>query len=410
QEDLNQKKRSTAFQLPEQPASLTTTLERSPHHILMPRKRGRRGRPPKLVHWLDDSPSKLMRDVFSRTTRAVNSNHPRLRRIWRIRDAWLEKGKECRGKIPPGAFRRQKPGRPIPEWNIRPGSLRRTPLARENICHIYAIVNLRNGKTYVGRTSKSPYVRLQEHSKSGDTLGKAIMMDDSKFVVVILEEFPRYFPCIVNFNSVQSHWINGGNSWIHRLDTLREGYNTRREKAKPCYPHIPSHGFGTRPVKRSRHGVRVSEINGGYQDKRTFSSRDWKRRVDYFTGLVNNKPHLVEKYISKLAPKTLLRMIKHVGQQGIPGNVQQAFNTLRKHFLKSFPPPEIKERKIPKLVVTGFTSEISNVVPLRGLFMRPNILSNIPPSCQEFRECIIKSVLCFKYGWRHNGLFISEYN
>ena len=36
-EDLNQKKRSTAFQLPEQPASLattlTTTLDRSPHHI-----------------------------------------------------------------------------------------------------------------------------------------------------------------------------------------------------------------------------------------------------------------------------------------------------------------------------------------------------------------------------------------
>ena len=106
----------------------------------------------------------------------------------------------------------------------------------------------------------------------------------------------------------------------------------------------------------------------------------------------------METYISKLAPKTLLRMIKHVGQQGIPRNVQQAFNVLRRHSLKPFPPPEIKERKIPKLIVTGFTSEISNGVPLRGLLMRPNILSHIPSSCRAFRECNIKSVPCFTYG------------
>ena len=99
----------------------------------------------------------------------------------------------------------------------------------------------------------------------------------------------------------------------------------------------------------------------------------------------------MDTYISKLAPKTLLRMIKHAGQQGIPGNVQQAFNVSRRHFLKSFPPPEIKERKIPKLNVTVFTinGDISNVVPSRGLLMLPNILSNIPPSCRAFRECIL---------------------
>ena len=103
---------------------------------------------------------------------------------------------------------------------------------------------------------------------------------------------------------------------------------------------------------------------------------------------VNNRPHLVEPYLSKLAPKTLLRMIKYVGRQGVPANVQQAFNILRKQFLKSFPSTEVKKRTFPKLIIMGYTSEIVNVVRLRGLLMRPNILSQIPPTCQAFRECI----------------------
>ena len=48
----------------------------------------------------------------------------------------------------------------------------------------------------------------------------------------------------------------------------------------------------------------------------------------------------------------------------------------------------------------GYTREIANVVRLRGLLMRPNILSHIPPTCQAFRECIVKSIPCFKYGMR----------
>ena len=115
-----------------------------------------------------------MRDAYSTTKQAVNSKHPHLRKIWRIRGAWLEKGERCRGKIPPGAICRQKEGRPIPEWLIKPGSKRCTPIAGDTICHIYAIANVRNGKTYiyVGRACKSPYVRFQEHSHSGDILGK----------------------------------------------------------------------------------------------------------------------------------------------------------------------------------------------------------------------------------------------
>ena len=44
----------------------------------------------------------------------------------------------------------------------------------------------------------------------------------------------------------------------------------------------------------------------------------------YIAGLVKNRPYLVQSYLPKLAPKALLRIIKYVGTQGVPGNVQQA--------------------------------------------------------------------------------------
>ena len=53
------------------------------------------------------------------------------------------------------------------------------------------------------------------------------------------------------------------------------------------------------------------------------------------------------------------------------------------------------------------TSEIVNVVRLRGLLMRPNILSNFPPTCQAFRECIIKSIPCFKCDDTMDGTFLN---
>ena len=55
----------------------------------------------------------------------------------------------------------------------------------------------------------------------------------------------------------------------------------------------------------------------------------------------------------------------------------------------------------------GYTSEIVNVVRLRGLLTRPNILSHIPPTCQAFRECIVKSIPCFKYGGNMDGTFLN---
>ena len=123
-----------------------------------------------------------------------------------------------------------------------------------------------------------------------------------------------------------------------------------------------------------------------------FLPRDWKRRTLYFAGLVNNRPHLVQSYLSKSAAKTLLRMIKYVGRQGIPGNI------LREQFLKSFPSTEAKKTTFPKLIIIGFK------VHQRGC-QRSSIAwtsyalqySNIPPTCQAFRECVVKSIPCFKY-------------
>ena len=103
-------------------------------------------------------------------------------------------------------------------------------------------------------------------------------------------------------------------------------------------------------------------------------------------------------------------MIRYIGRQGVPGNVQQAFNILRKQFLKPFPSTKGQKRTFPNLIIMGYTSEIVNVVRLRGLLVRPNILSHIPPTCQAFKECIVKSIPCFKYGDTMDGTFLNTSN
>ena len=39
--------------------------------------------------------------------------------------------------------------------------------------------------------------------------------------------------------------------------------------------------------------------------------------------------------------------------------------------------------------------------------MRQNVLAHIPPSCQEFREIISKSIACFKYGETLDRTFLN---
>lgn len=55
----------------------------------------------------------------------------------------------------------------------------------------------------------------------------------------------------------------------------------------------------------------------------------------------------------------------------------------------------------------GFTSRIANIIPLRGLLMRPNILSRIPPELKEFRDCILETIPCFKYGEALDSMYIN---
>ena len=97
----------------------------------MSNNRGERLRPPHLVEWIDESPAKIMRNAWLRTIKAVSDDHNRLRRIRRIRNEWLSKGETCTGKIPPGAFRRQKSGKPIPPWLIEPGHMSKYPVAEQ---------------------------------------------------------------------------------------------------------------------------------------------------------------------------------------------------------------------------------------------------------------------------------------
>ena len=119
---------------------------------------------------------------------------------------------------------------------------------------------------------------------------------------------------------------------------------------------------------------------------------------------------MVHWYMLHLAPRNKVRMndtINYIGQNGIPGNSQKAPNVLRKRYLSSFPAPSFQSVKVPKLIVMGFTSEIANVVPLRGLLVRPNILSKMPPVCVGFRESIVETIPCFTYGETLDFFFLN---
>ena len=254
--------------------------------LIMPRIQGK-SRPPRPIEWDDASSSGIMRNAFVLTinTQAVMSNHPALKRTWRIRNAWLAKGKGERGNLPPGALRQQKSGKTFQRWHVVPGPGGRRPAADKDARSIYAIVILKNWKTYVGRTIKSPYVKFHEHISTTDAPGREIKADQIKFVVVLLEIVPRCLKGVEN-SGTPLHWRERENSWINRLHTRVEGYNTRWEVAKPQPPQIPTHGFGVKRVRRSRHKSRITKIT---HNGRVLLSRGWQRRMNYFAGLVSHR-------------------------------------------------------------------------------------------------------------------------
>ena len=110
-----------------------------------------------------------------------------------------------------------------------------------------------------------------------------------------------------------------------------------------------------------------------------FLSRDWKRRPLHLVGLVNHKLHQVQSHISNLALKNVRRMVTHVGQEGVPGNMRDAFKILGQQLLKSFPPPEAKNRKFPKLIVLGYTSKIGQRTSLTGITSASKYISSYSP-------------------------------
>ena len=70
---------------------------------------------------------------------------------------------------------------------------------------------------------------------------------------------------------------------------------------------------------------------------------------------------MVQSYLSKLAPKTLLRMASTLGDKGVPGNVHQAFNILIKQLLKSFRSTEVKKRTFSKWIIMGYTLSLIHI-------------------------------------------------
>ena len=106
---------------------------------------------------------------------------------------------------------------PAKEWKtfqerrVVPGPGGRRPVADKDTCSIYDIVHLKNGKTYVERTIKSPYVRFQEHISTTDALGREIKADRNKFVVVLLEVVPQCLEGVEN-SGTPLHWRERENS------------------------------------------------------------------------------------------------------------------------------------------------------------------------------------------------------
>ena len=119
---------------------------------------------------------------------------------------------------------------------------------------IYAIVNLRNGRAYVGRTIRSPFLRFQEHAMDDASHFRCSLRDNPNgFVVLQLEK--------VSGGTVLQEYRKRESSGNSRLDNLHSGYNSGREIAKPPALLVPTHGYGPAPITRSRHPDHIKMPN-----------------------------------------------------------------------------------------------------------------------------------------------------
>lgn len=363
----------------------------------------KRRRPPK--HFKLNQNAWFMRSLHERSKRACAENHPVLRRIWRKRDAWLAKA--VKG-IPPGAVTMQKTGRPLPPfWTSGKGLAPQYSTKRFGCCYIYAIVNVKTGRIYVGRTVRSPYKRVLEHVQSEDFIGRAVRSQHENFVVT-LEKLPAMVPGVVLGVKNLMQMRRRENSWIHRLDARRNGYNSRVEIRPPPRPSLPSHGFHVRPIRTSRHPTRISNRPAFKSAaSRKYLSRDWKRRWTYIISLDKISGAAVQLYVDKLKPKTVRCMLKYISQEAFSREQFHPFKRLRAKYLDQFPSPEMPTKKRPKLLILGYTSKLADVISLRGILMRPNLLSLIPPEARKVRDVIHQTVPGFKYGDVTDRMFLN---
>lgn len=312
----------------------------------------RRVRPPDT--YKPGSPGYYMHALYIRSKAACKSDHPHLRRLWRIRDKWLN---ERPGEIPPGAKQTQQTGRHCPPYVTR-GKARskvgrklykkgydgQYPRDCKNKSYIYALVNMTNGMIYVGRTNRSPYRRFHEHFISDDFIGRTVRSYAYKFVVVVLETIPTHVMGMPpnKFPHVSAR----ENSWIHRLDTVNHGYNSRCEISAPPPPVLPTHGFNVRPIRRSRHPQRISGnlsaqgSNAAFKSSgsRQYRSRDWQRRWQFLLKLAKRCDVSVQKYVDKLSSKNVGSLLKYLMSTiRVAPEHRFYFNRLRAKFLDSFP-------------------------------------------------------------------------
>lgn len=126
----------------------------------------------------------------------------------------------------------------------------------------------------------------------GDCIGIALRDHPERFVILVLEQLPTRNPYrpTSDGQSVILHIRKRENAWIHIVNSVARGYNSRVKSAAPPRLLLPSYGFGRRPIRRSRHDSRITSKVVFFKSSRRHLSRDWKRRVDYMTALVHSNP------------------------------------------------------------------------------------------------------------------------
>lgn len=113
---------------------------------------------------------------------------------------------------------------------------------------IYKITNLKNGKCYIGKTTKGYLKRFKKHlqnaeqCRDGSHLGKAIRKHGAEYfyIGIIVEHVP-----IIFLDSFEKYWINYYNSF-------KEGYNLTTGGDGGGHPMSEKHREYLRAISKNR--------------------------------------------------------------------------------------------------------------------------------------------------------------